>query len=83
MAFFSALPRAVRGHDEVWVIVGRLTKSTHFPPFKTGTTLDKLAGMYIAGIVRLHGVPVSVVSFLQGSSFLAECWKALHAAVGT
>lgn len=62
--------------------MGRLTKWAHFLPFKTGTTLDKLAGIYIAEIVRLHGVPVSVVSD-RDPRFVAEFGKAFHAALGT
>lgn len=47
MDFVSGLPRSLKGHDSVWVIVDRLTKSAHFLPFKTGTTLEKLAAMYL------------------------------------
>ena len=32
MNFVFGLPRTQRGHNVIWVIVDRLTKSTHFLP---------------------------------------------------
>jgi len=44
------------------VVVDRLTKSAHFIPIKTGMTVAKLAEIYIEQVVRLHGIPSSIVS---------------------
>ena len=33
MDFVTALPRSPKGHNAIWVIVDRLTKSAHFIPF--------------------------------------------------
>ena len=33
------LPRSPKGHDAIWVIVVRMTKSAHFLPIQKGTTL--------------------------------------------
>jgi hypothetical protein len=44
------------------VIVDRLTKSTLFLPIKMTDSIDKLAKIYINKVVRLHGIPVSIVS---------------------
>ena len=46
----------------IWVVVDRLTKSTHFVPGKFTYTSTKWAQSYLTKIVRLHGVPVSIVS---------------------
>ena len=62
MDFVTALPRTSTGHDMVWVIVNRLKKSAHFISLKTGFTMEKLAQTYVEEIVRLHGVPLTIVS---------------------
>ncbi len=62
MDFVMGLPKTQKNHDAVWVIVDRLTKSAHFLPVRMDYSLDRLAKLYIDEIVRLHGVPVSIVS---------------------
>ena len=39
----TGLPKSVKGHDAIWVIADRLTKSSHFLPIKTTFSLDRLA----------------------------------------
>ncbi|KAA3460467.1 DNA/RNA polymerases superfamily protein [Gossypium australe] len=68
--------------DSVWVIVDRLTKSAHFIPLWVDYSLRRLAKLYVAEIVRLHGVPVSIISD-RGPRFTSWFWKALHQALGT
>ena len=48
-------------HDSVWVIVDRLTKSTHLVPVRLDYSMDWLAELYVNEIVRLHGIPLSIV----------------------
>ena len=62
MDFVSTLPRIISGHDMVWVIVDRLTKSAHFIPLKTRCSMERRAQTYIQEIVRLYGVPLTIVS---------------------
>ena len=63
MDFMMGLPRTPVGYDAIWVIVDRLTKSTHFLPIKANCLLEKLAHLYIKEIVRLHGVPSTIISY--------------------
>ena len=65
-----------------WVIVDRLTKSARFLPIRTTFTLDKLASLYVKEIVRLHGLPVSIVSD-RDTHFTSKFWKSLQNALGT
>ena len=62
MDFVMALPRTSFGHDGIWVIVDRLTKSAHFLAIRATYSLDKLAHLFVNEIVRLHGVPISIMS---------------------
>ncbi|KAI5312504.1 hypothetical protein L3X38_041677 [Prunus dulcis] len=62
MDFVFKLSRTSKGHDGIWVIVDRLTKSSHFLPIKETYSLSRLAKLFVEEIVRLHGAPVSIVS---------------------
>ena len=62
MDFVSRLPRTQRNHDPIWVIVDRLTKSAHFLAVRLDYPLEHLAELYINEIVRLHEIPVTIVS---------------------
>ena len=62
MVFVIALLRTSRQHDAIWVIIDHLTKSTHFLPIKVTSSIDALSKLYVREIVRLHCVPVSIVS---------------------
>ncbi|GJX49728.1 putative reverse transcriptase domain-containing protein [Tanacetum coccineum] len=55
-------PRTRNGHDEIWVVVDRLTKSAHFLAIRKDYSTEKLARLYTDKIVVRHGVPVSIIS---------------------
>ncbi|KAL0448682.1 UNVERIFIED_CONTAM: hypothetical protein Slati_1424600 [Sesamum latifolium] len=80
MDFVVGLPRTRLGHDAIWVVVDRLTKSAHFIPIRTTYTLVKLAGVYIDNIVRLHGIPVSIVSD-RDPRFTSRFWRSFQQAL--
>ena len=82
MDFVVGLPRSQRNHDSIWVVVDRLTKSAHFIAYSMTYSVEKLSQLYIQQVVRLHGVPVTIVSD-RDSRFTAEFWKSLQTAMGT
>ena len=82
MDFVVGLPLTRKKHDSVWVVVDRLTKSAHFLPVRTDYSLDKLAELYIKEIVRLHRIPVSIVSD-RDPRFTSRFWEKLQEALGT
>ena len=81
MDFVMGLPRIFRKHDAVWAIVDRLTKSAHFLPIQTSDFLDKLASLYVSEIVKLHGVPVSIM-LDKDPRFTLYFWGSLQNALG-
>ena len=82
MDFMTRLPVALGKFDSVWVIVDRLTKSAHFIPVRVTHTVKQLADIYLLEIVRLHGVPISIISD-RGAQFTAEFWKSFHKSLGS
>lgn len=82
MDFITGLPRTRKGHNAIWVIVDRLTKSAHFLPVNDKDPTNDYAELYIARIVSLHGVPRTIVSD-RDSKFMSRFWKAMNKSLGT
>ena len=62
------------------MIVDKLTKSAHFLPIQSDS-LDEFAKLYVFRIVRLYGVPISIVSD-RDPWFTSQLWKSLQKALG-
>jgi hypothetical protein len=82
MDFIIGLPTTQSGYDSIWVIVDRFLKVAHFIPVKTTYKGAKLAELYIARIVCLHGVPKKIGSD-RGTQFTSRFWEKLHEAMDT
>ncbi|GKE80611.1 putative reverse transcriptase domain-containing protein, partial [Tanacetum coccineum] len=82
MDFVTKIPRKSSGHDTIWVIMGRLTKSTHFLPMREDYKMDMLARLYLNEIVARHGVPISIISD-RDSRFTLRFWQTMQEALGT
>nr|XP_009765175.1 PREDICTED: uncharacterized protein LOC104216753 [Nicotiana sylvestris] len=62
MNFVVGIPQTKWKFNAVCVIVDRLTKSAHFILVAVTYSSERLAEIYIREIIRLHGVPVSIIS---------------------
>src|ERR1044072_6605329 len=82
MDFVTGLPRTSLGHDTIWVMVDRLTKAAHFLPISIKSSLEKLTQIYIKEIVRLHGIPFSIISD-RDPRFTSKFSESLHKTIGT
>jgi hypothetical protein len=82
MDLIVGLPRRSTGYDSIWVIVDRLTKVAHFIRVKTTYLGARLAELYMARIVSVHGTSKKIVSD-RGSQFTSRFWQKLHEFLNT
>ena len=61
MDFVVALPTTLSGYNAILTVIDRLTKMAHFIPVKDTTDAEEVASVIIKEVVRLHGLPKSVV----------------------
>jgi hypothetical protein len=61
MDFVTGLPPSKTNKYAIWVVVDRLTKSAHFIPMNVRDSIEKLVWIYSQEMVRLHGIPSSIV----------------------
>nr|GEX80546.1 putative reverse transcriptase domain-containing protein [Tanacetum cinerariifolium] len=70
------------GHDTIWVVVDRLTKSAYFLATRKDYNMEKLARLYIDEIVAHHRVPVSII-LDRNRLFTSQFWQTLQKDLGT
>ena len=61
MDFLGPFPRS-QEFDYLWVVICRLTSLVHLVPITTTIRASDLAWLYVKDVVRLHGLPDSIVS---------------------
>ena len=57
----SRLPK-FNGYDAILVVVDRISKYAHFSLLKHPFTAKMVAALFVKDIVRLHGIPRTIVS---------------------
>jgi hypothetical protein len=62
MDFITGLPRLNKQHNSIMVVIGKLTKASHFVPVKTTHIMTNIAEIFMKEIARLHGIPRTIVS---------------------
>ena len=82
MDFIIGLPKTTNGYDVIWVIINKLTKSTYFLPIKVIYSMEQLAQLYIKKIVRLHEVPMTIIS-ARDNQFTSHFWRCVQTTMGT
>lgn len=79
--FITGLPKS-RGYEAVLVVVDRLSKFCHFIPLKHPYTAKSIAELFAKEVIRLHGVPSTIVSD-RDPVFMSHFWKELFRLQGT
>ena len=75
MDFIEGLPKS-NGYSVIMVVVDRLTKFAHFVAVKHPYTASTIAQLFMDNIVKLHGLPNSIVSD-RDTIFVSAFWKEL------
>jgi hypothetical protein len=76
MDFISALPTSTEGYEGILTVVDKFSKMCHFIPLKDTTDAVEVAELFMKNVVRLHGVPSTVISD-RDSRFISRFWRAL------
>lgn len=81
MDFITALS-TLKGFTVILVVVDRLSKFAHFAPLKSDFSSAIVADTFIANVVKLHGIPNSIISD-RDWVFISKFWKQLFKSMGT
>ena len=81
MDFITQLPPTKAGWDAIVVFVDTFSKMVHLVPTKTTASAPETAHLFFNNIIKLHGLPKSIVSD-RDAKFTSKFWKTLFQTMG-
>ena len=81
MDFIEGLPSS-QGENTIFVVVDRLSKSTHFLALTHPFSSKMVAEKFVDGVVKLHGMPSSIISD-RDPIFISNIWREFFKLSGT
>ena len=81
MDFIDGLPVSA-GKTSIMVVVDHLTKYAHFFALSHPYLASKIADVFVFGVVKLHGIPRSIVSD-RDPIFISSFWREFFKLQGT
>jgi hypothetical protein len=75
MDFVEGLPTSSK-QNVILVIVDKFTKYVHFIPLSHPYTASKVATLFLQNVVKLHGLPSSIVND-RDTTFTSLFWEKL------
>jgi hypothetical protein len=82
MDFITGLPKKIKKHDVIMVVVEKLSKVAHFNPIKSTFKSIDVSNVFMRKKFRLHGLPKTIISN-RDAKFTSSFWKILFAGLGT
>jgi len=82
MDFITCLPKNVKQHDAIMVVVDKLRKEAHFIPIESTFKVIDVVDVFMKQIFRLHGIPKTIISD-RDTKFTSNFWKGLFVGLGT
>src|SRR3954451_3191518 len=82
MDFITQLPSTKNGHDAIFMVVDKLSKTIKAIPTVTTVTTPEVADLFFHHIFRYFGLPSTIISD-RDARFTGKFWHTLWAKLGT